>query len=69
MSPKEVIDVDGCSLVIEPPDPEFAQQINDGAVVQIGASCWLGNRKQLDKLIATLVEYANELDKQAARAA
>lgn len=69
MNPKEVIDVDGCSLVIEPPDPEFAQQIDSGAVVQIGASCWLGNREQLDKLIAALVEYGNELDKRTARAA
>jgi hypothetical protein len=69
MGPQEVIDVDGCSLVIEEPDAEFAQQIDGGAVVQIGASCWLGNRAQLDTLIATLVMYANELDRQQEQAA
>ena len=66
MNPREVIDVDGCSIVIEQPDPEsFAEQREAGAVVQISASCWLGNKKQLNELIAKLVQFGNELDKQS----
>lgn len=64
MTPREVLDVDNCSITVEEPDAEFKTQRQDGAVVQISASCWLGNRKQLDKLIAELVAYANELDNQ-----
>jgi hypothetical protein len=70
MTPREVVDVDGCSLTIETPDPnEDADAIANGAVIQISATIWLGTRKQLDELIAGLVAYGNELDKQAVRAA
>lgn len=68
LEPLEVIDVDSCSIVIEQPDPKaFPEQIGCGAVAQISASCWLPNREQLDKLIARLVQFANELDAAKAK--
>lgn len=69
MTPREVCDVDGCSLTIESPDPEFSEQIASGAIVSISATMWLANRAQLDELIATLVAYANELDASKEKAA
>ena len=69
MTPREVCDVDGCSLTIEPPDPEFDEQIENGAIVSISATMWLATRTQLDELIAKLVSYANELDAAKGKAA
>lgn len=69
MTPREVVDVDGCLLTIEAPDSDDIDAVKRGAVVRIGATCWLGDRKQLDQLIAKLVETGNELDRTAKKEA
>lgn len=66
LAPLEVTDVDGTSLVIQSPEPKpFGEQVTNGAVVQIECSIWLATRRQLDELIAKLVQFGNALDAAA----